>query len=211
MSRSFSVDAIVLATYNVGEADRFCILFTRDRGRIAARASAARRPGSKLGGALLPFQRVQVEIREWNNGYAITGARQQANAISAATLPRFLMASEIIELLLILLEEGESAPELFDCVVEGLQGNVSSPLPYTLRILHLLGHMPSTDMPHFAAFSMPEKSCIACWIEGNCQEASVLSMGTERALVSLCETLLSNHTSRKQRVPGIHRMMTMLA
>jgi DNA repair protein RecO len=210
MSRSFSVDAIVLATYNVGEADRFCILFTRDRGRIAARASAARKPGSRLGGVLLPFQRVEAELREWSSGYIITGARRHPACRRTGELAQFLLASEITELLLMLLEEDEAAPELFESIAEGLRSTASSPLPHTVRILHLLGHMPSTDMPHFSTFSAEEKICIEQWTKGDC-ETSMLSSKAERTLSSLCENILSNHAGKKQKAPGITRAMTLVA
>ena len=209
MSRSFSVDAIVLATYNVGEADRFCILFTRDRGRIAARASAARKPGSRLGGALLPFQRVEAELREWSSGYIITGARRHPACKRTGELAQFLAAAEITEMLLMLLEEGEAAPELFDSIAEGLRSTTSSPLAHTVRILHLLGHMPSTDMPHFATFTAEEKICIEQWTKGEC-ETSMLSSRAERTLSSLCENILSNHTGKKQKAAGIARAMTLV-
>ena len=205
--RSLSCDAIVLATYNVGEADRFCILFTREYGKIAARASAARRIGSKLGSALLPFQRVQAELREWDNGYVITGARRHATCVGTETLSQFLAASEIIELLLMLLEEGEPLPDLFESVAAGLRSTTSSPLPHTVRILHLLGHMPSTDMPHFSSFNVDEKGCIEAWIRGDCEKSPMLSAEAERTLSSLCESILSDHAGKKQRVPGIKKSM----
>ncbi|TSC97749.1 MAG: DNA repair protein RecO (recombination protein O) [Candidatus Peregrinibacteria bacterium Greene1014_49] len=208
--RSLSCDAIVLATYNVGEADRFCILFTKEHGRLAARASAARRPGSQLGSSLLPFHRVQVELREWNNGYVITGARRHATCAGTETLPQFLAASELIELLLILLEEGEALPELFESVAEALRSTEPSSLPPTIRILHLLGHMPSTDMPHFSMFNTEEKHCIGKWILGECENSSVLSAGAQKTLSSLCESILSDHTGKKQRVPTIKRAMALV-
>ncbi|OGJ59843.1 DNA repair protein RecO [Candidatus Peribacteria bacterium RIFCSPHIGHO2_01_FULL_55_13] len=207
MSRLLSCDAIVLATYNVGEADRFCILFTKELGRIAARASAARKPGSRLGSVLLPFQRVEVELREWNSGYIITGARRHPACARTGELAQFLAASEIIELLLMLLEEGEPSPELFECLAEGLRSTAPSPLPHTVRILHLLGHMPSTDMPHFSTFSVEERHCIGEWIAGG-YEVSMLSTGAERTLSSLCENILNDHAGKKQRVPGIKQAMT---
>jgi hypothetical protein len=204
--RTLSCDAIVLATYNVGEADRFCILFTKEYGRIAARAGAARKPGSKLGSALLPFQRVHTELREWNNGYVITGARRHESCTRAGGLSQFLAASEIIEMLLMLLEEGEPSPELFESLADGLRSTTPSPLPHAVRILHLLGHMPSPDMPHFSTFSAAEKICITQWIDGQ-YDASALSAEAHRTLTSLCESILSDHAGKQQRVPGIKRAM----
>jgi recombinational DNA repair protein (RecF pathway) len=60
MSHAQTFEAIVLKTYDVGEADRLCILFTRERGRVMARASGARRLKSRLGASLLPFHHLQA-------------------------------------------------------------------------------------------------------------------------------------------------------
>lgn len=206
--RSLSVDAIVLATHNVGEADRFCILFTREHGRIAARASAARRPGSQLGSALLPFHRVEVDLREWNNGYIITGARRHPACAGVSTLSQFLAAAEIIELLLMLLEDGEPLPELYASIVHALQSVPSFPLPHTVRILHLLGHMPSADMPHFSTFNAGEKICIADWTRGEFTRSDALSPAAERTFSSLCENILTDHVGKRRRVPEIRKAMT---
>lgn len=205
MPRTLSCDAIVLAVYNVGEADRFCVLFTRELGRIAARASAARKTGSRLGPALLPFQRVEADLREWNGGYVVTGVRRHPECARGNDLSQFLAASEVIELLLILLEEGEPMPELFESVTAALQSPDPSPLPHVIRILHLLGHMPSTDMQHFAAFNDGERQCIGEWIEG--QSGSALSSKAEKSLSALCERILSDHAGRKRRVPEIKQSM----
>lgn len=204
MSRTLSCDSLVLATYNVGEADRFCVLFTKEYGRLAARASAARKIGSRLGAALLPFQRISAELREWNNGYVITGARRHPDCARTAELSWFLSASEIIELLLMLLEEGEPLPELFESVAEALLQPATSALPHTIRILHLLGHMPSVDMPHFSIFSAEEKICIEQWIGGK-QKSIVLSSEAEKNLSALCESILSNHGGKKRHAADIRK------
>ena len=44
--------AFVLRTYAVAEADRVCVLFTGDEGKVRAWARGARRPRSRYGGAL---------------------------------------------------------------------------------------------------------------------------------------------------------------
>ena len=206
MSRLLSCDAIVLATYNVGEADRFCVLFTKECGRLAARASAARKTGSRLGAALLPFHRVQVELREWNNGYVVTGARRNFEAKTTDGITPFLAKAEIVELLLMLLQEGEPLPELFESVTNALENSGMSPLPHTVRILHLLGHMPSVDMPHFSTFTHNEQVCIEAWIRGE-HGTSALSAKAERTLSSLCAQILSDHTGKRQNVPEIKRVM----
>ena len=56
MPQSQTYEALILQSHDVGEADRFLILFTRERGRLAARARAVRKPKSKMGGSLLPLK-----------------------------------------------------------------------------------------------------------------------------------------------------------
>ncbi|MBU1911666.1 recombination protein O N-terminal domain-containing protein, partial [Patescibacteria group bacterium] len=48
MPHSQTYNSIILKAYDVGEADRFLILFTREKGRMTARARAVRKLKSKL-------------------------------------------------------------------------------------------------------------------------------------------------------------------
>ena len=57
-------DSIVLKTYNLAEADRIVVLFTRDCGLIRGVAKGARRLKSKFGSALEPFSEVHIEFFE---------------------------------------------------------------------------------------------------------------------------------------------------
>ena len=207
MPRAISCEAVVLATYNVGEADRFCILFTKEYGRLAARASAARKIGSRLGAALLPFHHLHVELREWNSGYVVTGARRIGTSNETGTIAQFLARAEIAELILLFLEEGEPLPELYESIAEVIDCTVITPLPHTVRILHLLGHMPSVDMPHFSTFANEEKMCIEQWMRGEYEIQRTLSAGATKTLSSLCEHIVHDHVGKRRNVPGITRLM----
>ncbi len=74
MRRSFSDDAIVLRTYDVGEGDRFCILLTRKHGKISARAKGVRKVKSRKGGSLLPLHIARVDIDVSSSGNYVSGA-----------------------------------------------------------------------------------------------------------------------------------------
>src|SRR5512135_1660797 len=74
MARTSTCEAIVLRTMDIGEADRFCILFTRERGRLAARARGVRKLGSRIGGTLLPFSHVRMEVTQTDHSSLITSA-----------------------------------------------------------------------------------------------------------------------------------------
>ena len=51
----YTADALVLRTYKLGEADRIVVFLTRDRGKKRGVAKGARRPRSRLMGALEPL------------------------------------------------------------------------------------------------------------------------------------------------------------
>ncbi len=61
-------DAIVLRTFRSGEADRLAVLWTRDHGKVRVLAKAARKPTSRLGGALEPLAHVGIDAVEGRGG-----------------------------------------------------------------------------------------------------------------------------------------------
>ena len=144
---SHQYEALVLRTYDVGEADRYCIFLTKERGRIAARASGVRRPMSRMGGSLLPFQHVTVSLKESSAGYIVAGVEHRASVLSS-DLTAFSQAEQGIELLLALTEDEEPLPEVSDATLRFLQACGKTPavaLGYTLCLLHLLGFLPEEE------------------------------------------------------------------
>jgi DNA repair protein RecO (recombination protein O) len=57
-------ESIILKTYNLAEADRIVVLFTREFGMIRGVAKGARRLKSKFGSSLEPFSEVKIEYFE---------------------------------------------------------------------------------------------------------------------------------------------------
>lgn len=145
---SYIFEAIVLRTVDLGEADRFCILLTRERGRIAARARAVRRLQSHMGGTLLPLRHVRVHMKEWSGGWLITSAVPASDDSRVSSLRSFTIAEQGMELLLGLLEDDHPLPEVFDLTVELLRSAEDAHstllLAYTIRLLDLLGLMPES-------------------------------------------------------------------
>lgn len=169
--RTQTLDALVLRTYDVGEADRFCVLFTKERGRMAARAVGVRKLTSRKGGALLPFQRALVEVKEGGGGAFILSAQGHAavregadDERSAKNLPFFAQAEEGIELLLALTEDAEPLPDVFASTAAFLErcgSNASLLLAYQLRLLHLLGFLPEGNAQSFMHLSPEEHAFLA--------------------------------------------------
>ncbi|OGJ56264.1 DNA repair protein RecO [Candidatus Peribacteria bacterium RIFCSPHIGHO2_02_FULL_52_16] len=149
MSHSFTCESIILRVYDVGEADRYCILFTRELGRVAARAKAVRRLKSRMGGALLPLSHVRVELKELSSGYILAGAERIQDMSHLSVMPAFGIAEEGMELLGALLQNEEPAQNLFDVSLSFLVAcgapSRSLMLAYTLRVLHILGLLPESS------------------------------------------------------------------
>lgn len=57
----YETESIVLRSYNLAEADRIVVLYTRDHGLIRGVAKGARRLKSKFGSSLEPFCEVRAE------------------------------------------------------------------------------------------------------------------------------------------------------
>lgn len=145
----------------MGEADRFCILFTRERGRLAARACGARRPRSRIGSALLPMQRAIVSMKESSRSAGlVTAAVPVGGGVPPGNLPAFFRAECGIELLLALLHDEHPLPDLFDATVAFLRHSSEENhivVAFALRTLHILGLLPDTHAPHAPALSAQER------------------------------------------------------
>lgn len=72
--RNYRVEAIVLRTHKLGEADRIITLLTREKGKIRAVAKGVRRTRSKFGARLEPFSRVELFIAPGKNLDLVTQA-----------------------------------------------------------------------------------------------------------------------------------------
>lgn len=148
--RSRTYEAVVLKTADVGEADRFCILYTRESGRVATRARGVRKPGSRIGGTLLPLAHVRVQIAAKEH----PGVVQSVSEVSAddglvSDYKTFSRAQQGIEVLLSLTEDDDPMPELFESLVAFIRAcgiTERNPVPaFIARTLALLGVLPLHD------------------------------------------------------------------
>ena len=147
MTRVRLCEAIVLRTWDIGEADRFCIFFTRECGTMHARAYGARRLHSVLSGGVLPFRHVHIELTQTHGHWVVRSARAVADIARHEQMAplSFAFLSQGVELLLHLIEDEEPLPEVFDLLKQFIhmmttRTESSSLLTvFTLRLLHLLG------------------------------------------------------------------------
>ena len=147
MSRSLSVHAIILRTIDIGEADRFCILFTKEYGRMAARAKSVRKMTSRLGGILLPLRCVRLELHQSDHSLTITSGQIDGEAEAFREYGSVLSLQQGIELLLALTQDEEPLEDVFDLLQQfvGASAYSTSTLlaAFQLRLLHLLGVLPA--------------------------------------------------------------------
>jgi len=163
------MDGIVLRTIDIGEADRLCILFTKQAGLMAARAKGVRKPGSRMGGALLPLRAVQVELVQTDKNALVTAARGQGDVATGGgnSLTAFLRFGQAAEMVLTLTEEGEPLPKIYELLSQflSLAADEEDPLPaFQLRLLFLLGLLPyQQDDRRFARLSQEAQLCVAAF------------------------------------------------
>ena len=72
--RTKKTEAVILGTRDIFDADRSYLLFTREFGKLWARAKGVRRPGSRLSGHLLTCLPTELELHENGGYYLITSA-----------------------------------------------------------------------------------------------------------------------------------------
>lgn len=169
MPHARTYEAIILRTHDINEADRFCIVFTREAGRKAARAKGVRKPMSRMGGVLMPFRLVSLQMVESGNTVLITSVTDKSEREEAAIgYAAFVQLQQGAELLINLTEDDEPLPAVFDLLVQFIPSCVADDrraLPvFQLRLLHLLGFLPSTlDDQRFANLSAEGRAYIeAC-------------------------------------------------
>ena len=208
--RTLTLDALVLQTHNVGEADRFCILFTRESGKIAARARAVRKPGSRMGGTLLPLRRIKATLKETPSGYFVVDA-SLLSMPQTGDLQPFLRAQQGIEILLLSLQDEEPLPELFDATVRFLDRcgtEEEAVLPFTLRLLHVLGLLPETSGHHFAHCSPAQTAFATKSMEEAWDDLPALTKSEKAFFSGLCAELLSEAIARAPRAGVIAKAMS---
>ena len=74
MYQKYHTEALVLGSYESGEADKTVIFFTRDFGLVRARATAIRLERSKMRYAIQSLSRAHVSLVRGKRGWRLAGA-----------------------------------------------------------------------------------------------------------------------------------------
>jgi DNA repair protein RecO (recombination protein O) len=109
MGRALKTEAIVLRKLRYGEADSILQLYTREFGRVGAIAKGVRRAGSRFGGRLEPYFRLDLVLQEGRSELlTISSAETLAAHAELRTRAQSLAAaSRVADFLLRLLDERE--------------------------------------------------------------------------------------------------------
>ncbi|MBN1298101.1 MAG: DNA repair protein RecO [Actinobacteria bacterium] len=125
---SYKTEAIVLKSYNLGEADKILKLFSNDKGLLNAVAKGARKIKSKFGGRLELFNVLELEISAGRNLDIINQAELKKNfSLIPSDFNKFIFAQFICEVVLKThFSEAEMSPVIFKLLCACLKSIDSS-------------------------------------------------------------------------------------
>ncbi len=147
MYQKYQTDALVLKSYEQGEADKTFALFTHDFGLIRARASAVRGEKSKMRYALQNYARANVGLVRGKRGWRLAGASSADSSFTST--PCLTAFARISELVLRLVQGEEQNEYLFAALSEAhdalLQENgalwPTIEIVCVARVLYTLGYL----------------------------------------------------------------------
>ncbi|MCC2592701.1 DNA repair protein RecO [Tessaracoccus sp. OS52] len=91
-------EAVVLRTYQLGEADRIICLLTRSHGKVRAVAKGVRRTSSKFGSRLEPFSHIDVQFAEGRGSLeVVTQAETLHPSLLGSDYDRFTAGQVLVE------------------------------------------------------------------------------------------------------------------
>lgn len=143
-------EAVVLHHTNYGEADTILTLFTAEYGLQKGFARSARKSRKRFGAVLDPFTQA---IFQWKPGRGDLVMLEDAELVTSRVgircdFQRLSLASYGSELVLLLLEDGEPHPQIYELLCAFLDflasggGLPIARLLFELRLVYLLGYIP---------------------------------------------------------------------
>jgi len=156
-------EAVVLRTYQSGEADRVCVLWTKHAGKVRVLAKGVRKTTSKMGGSLEPMAYVRVELVKSRGDLYVTKNVTHLTRWSTlrSSYERITAGLAVVEAIDAIPMEEEADEALFQLVLRVL-GALDNPeffptlvpASFFLRLLALDGSEPVVD------------SCVNCLSSG---------------------------------------------
>jgi DNA repair protein RecO (recombination protein O) len=175
-----ATEAIIVGGYDLGEADRILVFYSRTKGKVRAVAEGARRIRSRFGGnvqlfaqgRLVYFERPNRTLHKVNE-FAVDRAHQPLRE----DLDRIALASAAVEAVALGVEDEQPVPDLYALLAEALDLLETTPRPavvlqgFLLHLLRLLGYMPelaecvrcrATPPPRTGAALSPGQGGLIC-------------------------------------------------
>lgn len=174
--------AVILGKYDVGEADRIYVAYTREAGKIRVMAQGVKKPQAKLAGHLENFNLVDLSVVRKNGMGRIVGSIVENNfshlrnnldalkcAFAAARILDRLTESEekdagsfqlLLQLLEALDEEARNEKSNFDIVLHGFIFNLFSNMGYGIEAKNCV--RCSANLSESGSYFSPELGGIVC-------------------------------------------------
>ena len=168
-------ESIVLKSYNLAEADRIVVFFTRSFGVIRGVAKGARRIKSKFGSSLEPFSQITLEYFQKDDRelVSVQRAELERSAFFSAAEPELLQTySYLADLLLAFAPPHDPNETMYRMFKACLETKLTEPADHTsvilyfnIWILRLGGYLPDW------------RSCSSCRREFAGAESATLTPG----------------------------------
>lgn len=188
----FESESLVLRTYNLAEADRIIVFFTRDHGIIRGVAKGAKRLKSRFGSTLEPFSTVNLTYFQKDDRelVSVQDVELTRSRFSSASDPHFLHTfSYLAELLTALLPPHDPSERTYRMAKACLDAGPYDGddfavirLYFELWLLRLGGYLPD-------------------W--SRCSECSTSFQPEESAGLSRDIHLVCEFCTRSQRIPAV--------
>jgi DNA repair protein RecO (recombination protein O) len=147
---------VILRTYKLGEADRILHICTMEHGKVRAVAKGVRKTRSKFGARLEPTSHCALQLYGGRELDIVTQAEtvDHFRAIRE-DFDRFAKATTMLEAVDLVLQEGESAPEIYTMLVRALRALAERDTPLVAPAFHLKLLAHDGVAPHV-------DSCVSC-------------------------------------------------
>ncbi|HKP70567.1 MAG TPA: DNA repair protein RecO [Pyrinomonadaceae bacterium] len=151
----FETESLVLKSYNLAEADRIVVFFTRDHGVVRGVAKGARRLKSRFGSSLEVFSRVQLEFfqKEERELVSIQQVDLIRSSFNFASSPEFLQTfSYLADLLTAVVPPHDPNEKLYRMLNACIEAADSGASLHSIRfyfelwLLKLAGYLPNWNI-----------------------------------------------------------------
>lgn len=151
---SYTDEGIVIKRSNIGEADKFITLFSKNHGKITAIAKGLRKPTSKRAGLLELFNLIKFHAVQGRGGLDTLTEVQLINSFSSwrKYLGRVTLAYQLAEAIDKITPDRDPHPEIFEILslslsqISNLKFDWKLNIEHwTLNILQELGYWPKNQ------------------------------------------------------------------